>query len=58
VLTFTEIEDTEAQVKALFAAINETPKAHRDALQFLVFHLSRVIQRANDNLVCSSTNST
>lgn len=31
--------------------MNEIPKAHRDTLQFLVFHLSRVIQHASDNLV-------
>jgi hypothetical protein len=35
----------------LQAAVNEIPKAHRDTLQFLVFHLSRVIQHASDNLV-------
>ena len=46
-----EIEDLEVKSKALIAAINEIPKAHRDTLQFLVFHLSRVIQHANENLV-------
>jgi hypothetical protein len=35
----------------LLAAVNEIPKAHRDTLQFLVFHLSRVIQHAKENLV-------
>lgn len=52
---YTEVEDNEAQVKALIAAVNEIPKAHRDTLQFLVFHLSRVIQRASDNLVSHLT---
>lgn len=46
-----ELEDPQAQAKALQAAVNEIPKAHRDTLQFLVFHLSRVIQHASDNLV-------
>ncbi|KAF1850716.1 RhoGAP-domain-containing protein [Cucurbitaria berberidis CBS 394.84] len=46
-----QIEDTEALSKALLAAINEIPKAHRDTLQFLVFHLSRVIQHASENLM-------
>jgi hypothetical protein len=46
-----EIEDPEIQSKALHAAVNEIPRAHRDTLQFLVFHLSRVIQHASDNLV-------
>lgn len=47
----TELEDPAIQSKALLAAVNEVPKAHRDTLQFLVFHLSRVIQHASDNLV-------
>jgi hypothetical protein len=34
----------------LLAAVNEIPKAHRDTLQFLVFHLSRVNQHASENL--------
>lgn len=46
-----QLEDKASQCKALFAAINEIPKAHRDTLQFLVFHLSRVIQHASDNLM-------
>ncbi|KAH7371354.1 rho-type GTPase-activating protein-like protein 2 [Pyrenochaeta sp. MPI-SDFR-AT-0127] len=45
------LEDHEAKSKALFAALNEIPKAHRDTLQFLVFHLSRVIQHASENLM-------
>lgn len=49
----TELEEPNAQAKALSAAVNEIPKAHRDTLQFLVFHLSRVIQHASDNLVCT-----
>jgi hypothetical protein len=39
------------QTKALTAAVNEVPKAHRDTLQFLVFHLSRVVQHQDVNLV-------
>ncbi|KAH3996300.1 hypothetical protein HBI56_139580 [Parastagonospora nodorum] len=46
-----QLEDPQAQAKALQAAVNEIPKAHRDTLQFLVFHLSRVIQHASDNLM-------
>ncbi|KAF2472907.1 rho-type GTPase-activating protein-like protein 2 [Lindgomyces ingoldianus] len=41
----------QAKAKAMVAAVNEIPRAHRDCLQFLVFHLSRVIQRADDNLM-------
>jgi hypothetical protein len=50
-----ELEDPIAQSKALHAALDEIPKAHRDTLQFLVFHLSRVIQHESDNLVCISS---
>ncbi|KAL6702450.1 Rho-type gtpase-activating protein [Coniothyrium glycines] len=46
-----QIEDSKAQAKALLAAVNEIPKSHRDTLQFLVFHLSRVIEHANHNLM-------
>ncbi|KAF2010340.1 RhoGAP-domain-containing protein [Aaosphaeria arxii CBS 175.79] len=46
-----QIEDQEKKARALTAAVNEIPRAHRDCLQFLVFHLSRVIQHANDNLM-------
>jgi hypothetical protein len=46
-----EMEDQENKIRAMVAAFNEIPRAHRDCLQFLVFHLSRVIQHAKDNLV-------
>ncbi|KNG46864.1 rho-type gtpase-activating protein 2 [Stemphylium lycopersici] len=46
-----QLEEPTAQAKALSVAVNEIPKAHRDTLQFLVFHLSRVIQHASDNLM-------
>jgi hypothetical protein len=47
----TEIEDSKAKAKALADAIKEIPKAHRDTLQFLIFHLSRVIEHQDENLV-------
>ncbi|KAH8723605.1 hypothetical protein GQ44DRAFT_619866 [Phaeosphaeriaceae sp. PMI808] len=46
-----QLEDPQKQSKALLAAVNEIPKAHRDTLQFLVFHLSRVITHASENLM-------
>ncbi|KAF2193238.1 rho-type GTPase-activating protein-like protein 2 [Zopfia rhizophila CBS 207.26] len=46
-----QIQGQEEKAKAMLAVINEIPRAHRDCLQFLVFHLSRVIQHANDNLM-------
>lgn len=45
------IEAPEQRAKALRNAISEIPRAHRDTMQFLIFHLSRVIQHASDNLV-------
>lgn len=45
------VENHEQKVKALHAAIREIPRAHHDTLQFLIFHLSRIIQHASDNLV-------
>lgn len=50
---FAELEDPATQAKALAEAIKEIPKAHRDTLQFLVFHLSRVIEHQDENLVCA-----
>lgn len=52
VLICTELEDSKAKAKALAEAIKEIPKAHRDTLQFLIFHLSRVIEHQEENLVC------
>ncbi|PSN71252.1 rho-type GTPase-activating protein-like protein 2 [Corynespora cassiicola Philippines] len=46
-----QMESQEQKAKAMLAAINEVPRAHRDCLQFLVFHLSRVMQHAKDNLM-------
>jgi hypothetical protein len=47
----TEIQDTKEKASSILAAVNELPRAHRDCLQFLVFHLSRVIQHEAENLV-------
>ncbi|KAF2998881.1 Rho-type gtpase-activating protein [Curvularia kusanoi] len=46
-----QMEDKKAQAKALADAIKEIPKAHRDTLQFLIFHLSRVIEHQEENLM-------
>jgi hypothetical protein len=45
------IESPEQKARAMHAALKEIPKPHFDTLQFLVFHLSRVIQHSNENLV-------
>ncbi|KAF2004634.1 RhoGAP-domain-containing protein [Amniculicola lignicola CBS 123094] len=46
-----QIENNEDKSKAMALVINDIPRAHRDTLQFLVFHLSRVMQHASDNLM-------
>lgn len=46
-----ELEDPAAQAKALAEAIKEIPQAHRDTLQFLVFHLSQIVEHQDENLV-------
>ncbi len=49
----TELTGSEAQAEALSEAIKEIPRAHRLTLEFLVFHLSRVIEHQDENLVCN-----
>lgn len=46
-----QIHDSEKKAAAMLAAVNELPGSHRDCLQFLVFHLSRVIQHEAENLM-------
>ncbi|OCK86068.1 RhoGAP-domain-containing protein [Lepidopterella palustris CBS 459.81] len=46
-----QIQDPEKRAVSLLAAVNELPRSHRDCLQFLVFHLSRVIQHETENLM-------
>lgn len=48
------IEVPEQRARALRAALKEIPRPHYDTIQFLIFHLARVIQHSNDNLVSVS----
>jgi hypothetical protein len=45
------IENPEQRGRALRAVLKEIPRPHYDTLQFLIFHLARVIQHSDDNLV-------
>ncbi|KAF2684075.1 RhoGAP-domain-containing protein [Lentithecium fluviatile CBS 122367] len=45
------LETPEQQAKAMHAVLKDIPRAHFDTLQFLIFHLSRVIQHADENLM-------
>jgi len=49
------MQNPEQRTKALHTALRELPRAHYDTLQFLVFHLSRVIQHESENLVSLSS---
>jgi hypothetical protein len=42
------------RVSAMRSAINELPAHHRDTLEVLVFHLARVVEQQNDNLMTST----
>ncbi len=45
--------DPSARVESLRRAVMELPRAHRDVLEFLIFHLSRVVEREKENKMTS-----
>jgi hypothetical protein len=48
-----EITHAPARVELLQKALSELPRVHRDVLEFLVFHLKRVVERQDENLMTS-----
>lgn len=48
-----EITHTPARVELLQKHLSELPRVHRDVLEFLVFHLKRVVERQDENLMTS-----
>lgn len=46
--------ETEIRIEAMHRALGDLPKVHRDVLEFLTFHLSRVVERESDNLMTST----
>ncbi|KAJ5152095.1 hypothetical protein N7492_010390 [Penicillium capsulatum] len=48
-----EIPDTSARVQLLQKGLQELPRVHRDVLEFLIFHLKRVVERQEENLMTS-----
>ncbi|OKP12680.1 Beta-chimaerin [Penicillium subrubescens] len=48
-----EITHTPARVELLVKHLSELPRVHRDVLEFLVFHLKRVVERQDENLMTS-----
>jgi Rho-type GTPase-activating protein 1/2 len=43
----------EGKVDAMARALSELPRVHREVLEFLVFHLKRVVGRERENLMTS-----
>ncbi|KAJ5160301.1 uncharacterized protein N7482_007305 [Penicillium canariense] len=48
-----EIPHASARVELLQKCLSELPRTHRDVLEFLVFHLKRVVERQDENLMTS-----
>ena len=48
-----EITDAAIRIEVLQKGLRELPRVHQDVLEFLMFHLQRVIQRQEDNLMTS-----
>ncbi|EAW07564.1 putative Rho GTPase activator Rga [Aspergillus clavatus NRRL 1] len=48
-----EITSPEARIAALQKSLAELPRVHQDVLEFLVFHLKRVVEREKENLMTS-----
>jgi Rho-type GTPase-activating protein 1/2 len=51
VLEAARAEDSERRANLMRQAVDKLPKAHRDCLEFLIFHLARVTSHEKDNLV-------
>ena len=54
VLETNGISETTARVEALARALSDLPKVHWDVLDHLMMHLSRVVERSDENLMSSS----
>lgn len=48
-----EITSAEARISVLQKSLAELPRVHQDVLEFLVFHLKRVVEREKENLMTS-----
>ncbi|KAL1955561.1 hypothetical protein VTO42DRAFT_8440 [Malbranchea cinnamomea] len=42
-----------ARIELMQRALQELPRVHRDVLEFLIFHLKRVVEREKENLMSS-----
>ncbi|KAJ5689893.1 hypothetical protein N7462_004285 [Penicillium macrosclerotiorum] len=48
-----DIPNTAARIESLQKSLSELPRVHQDVLEFLVFHLKRVVERQEENLMTS-----
>lgn len=51
IILLTEIDDPAKRVQAVRDAVRELPKEHHDTLEYLVYHLARVMANESTNLV-------
>jgi hypothetical protein len=54
VLETTGVTEPAVRVEALARALSDLPKVHWDVLEHLMMHLSRVVERNEENLMTSS----
>jgi Rho-type GTPase-activating protein 1/2 len=52
-LETTSISGFDSKIEAMSRALMDLPKVHREVLEFLVFHLKRVVNQERDNLMTS-----
>jgi hypothetical protein len=45
--------EKEKRIEVMHRALADLPKVHRDVLEFLTFHLKRVVERESENLMTS-----
>jgi len=50
-LEASKVEDREQRALGMKEAVNYLPKSHKDCLEFLVFHLAKVMAHEKDNLM-------
>jgi hypothetical protein len=48
-----DISSQSARIESLQQSLGELPRVHQDVLEFLVFHLKRVVEREKENLMTS-----
>ncbi|KAL4873744.1 hypothetical protein BDV12DRAFT_52435 [Aspergillus spectabilis] len=53
IIETSEINPQSARIEALQKSLGELPRVHQDVLEFLVFHLKRVVEREKENLMTS-----